>query len=220
MSPAVLRVFVALQAMLFALAPSAAQASISPLSESVRAQLESGGFWHTGCPVALSDLRLLTVTHRDFQGRDRTGRLIVNKSAARALERVFGQLYKLHFPIRHMGLADAYGPSGDRPRDGDVSASFECRQSVPSPCPGAGGTRSWSNHAYGLAVDLNPLEYPYGGCGQTRDPTTRPYRERARHRPGMVTRRAIKAFASIGGGCGGSWSGNTKDYMHFSVNGH
>jgi hypothetical protein len=133
---------------------------------------------------------------------------------------VFGRLHKLRFPIRHMRLADAYGPRRGRPRDGDVSGSFECRQAVPSPCPGAGGARSWSNHAYGLAVDLNPIENPYVGCGQTRDPRTRPYRDRSRHRPGMVTRRVIKAFASIGWGWGGSWTGNTKDYMHFSVTGH
>jgi hypothetical protein len=216
----VLRVFLALAAVLPALAPSTSQASIRHLPKPVQTQLKAGGFWHTGCPVALSSLRLLTVTYRDFDGHDQTGQLIVNRSVAPALEGVFGRLHKLRFPIRHMRLADAYGPRRGRPRDDDVSGSFECRQAVPSPCPGAGGARSWSNHAYGLAVDLNPIENPYVGCGQTRDPRTRPYRDRSRHRPGMVTRRVIKAFASIGWGWGGSWTGNTKDYMHFSVTGH
>jgi hypothetical protein len=36
----------------------------------------------------------------------------------------------------------------------------------------------------------------------------------------MVTARVIRAFASIGWGWGGSWTGNTKDYMHFSSSGH
>jgi hypothetical protein len=217
---AVLRLFVALPAMLLALAPCAAQASIKPLPAPVQEQLRDGGFWHRGCPVALSNLRLLTVTYRDFHGHDQTGQLIVNKTAAPALERVFRKLHGLHFPIRHMRLADSYGPARDRPRDGDVSGAFHCRKAVPSPCPGAGGPRSWSNHAYGLAVDLNPRENPYVGCGQSRDPKTRPYRDRSRHRRGMVTRRVISAFASIGWGWGGAWTGNTKDYMHFSVNGH
>jgi hypothetical protein len=216
----VLRLFVALPAVLAVLAPSASQASIRPLPSPVQKQLKDGGFWQKGCPVGLSNLRLLTVTHRDFQGRDQTGQLIVNKTAARALESVFRQLHELRFPIRHMRLADAYGPVRDRPRDNDVSASFACRKAVPSPCPGAGGPRSRSNHADGLAVDLNPIENPYVGCGQTRDPRTMPYRDRSRHRRGMVTRRVIKAFASIGWGWGGAWTGNTKDYMHFSVNGH
>ena len=219
-SSAVLRVFVALAAMLVVLAPSASQASVKRLPTPVQEQLKDGGFWKKGCPVALSNLRLLTITHWDFQGHKQTGQLIVNKTAARGLERVFRQLRKLHFPIHHMRLADAYGPERDRPRDGDVTASFACRQAVPSPCPGAGGPRSWSNHAYGLAVDVNPVENPYVGCGQSRDPKTRPYRDRSRHRRGMVTRRVIQAFASIGWGWGGAWPGNTKDYMHFSVNGH
>jgi hypothetical protein len=119
-----------------------------------------------------------------------------------------------------MRLADVYGPSRGRPRDGDLSGSFECREAVPSPCTGGTGTGSWSMHAYGLAVDLNPVENPYVGCGQSRDPTAKLYRDRSRHRRGMVTRRVIQAFGSIGWGWGGSWSGNTKDYMHFSSTGH
>ena len=212
-----LRVF-ALPAMLFAIAPF--QSSVESLPRPVQTQLKAGGFWHQGCPVALSDLRLLTVSHRGFDGQGLTGQLVVNKKAARPLAGVFRRLHELHFPIRHLRLDDAYGPSRGRPRDGDVSGSFECRQAVPSPCTGGRGTGSWSNHAYGLAVDLNPVENPYVGCGQTRDPATRPYRDRSRHRPGMVTRRVVKAFGSIGWGWGGSWTGNTKDYMHFSISGH
>src|SRR5438093_12887923 len=86
----------------------------------------------------------------------------VNQDAAAPLARVFRRLYELRFPIRHLRLSDAYGPARSQPADGDVSGSFECRQAVPSPCSGGKGTGSWSNHAYGLAVDLNPLENPYG----------------------------------------------------------
>ncbi len=208
----------ALPAVLLTLVPF--QSSIKPLPQPVRAQLEAGGFYHRGCPVPLSGLRLLTVSYRGFDGRAQTGQLVVNKVAARPLARVFRQLYRLHFPIRHLRLADMYGASRGRPRDGDVSGSFECRQAVPSPCAGGRGTGSWSMHAYGLAVDLNPVENPYVGCGQSRDRAARPYRDRSRHRPGMVTPRVVRAFGSIGWGWGGSWAGNTKDYMHFSASGH
>jgi hypothetical protein len=209
----------ALPAALLAFA-SSFQSSDAPLSPPVRSQVKAGGYWHQGCPVGLSDLRVLTVSHWGFDGRRHTGRLIVNRTATRPLARVFGQLYRLHFPIHHMRLADVYGPSRGRPRDGDLSGSFECREAVPSPCTGGTGTGSWSMHAYGLAVDLNPVENPYVGCGQSRDPTAKLYRDRSRHRRGMVTRRVIQAFGSIGWGWGGSWSGNTKDYMHFSSTGH
>jgi hypothetical protein len=202
----------------FVSAPVRFQSSVEPLSKPVRAQLKAGGHWHKGCPVALSDLRLLSITHRGFDGRAHTGRLVVNESAARPLARVFRKLYRLRFPIRHMRFEDAYGPRRDRPRDGDISGSFECREAVPSPCSGGSGTGSWSMHAYGLAVDLNPIENPYVGCGRVHDPASRPYVNRSRHRKGMVGRRVVRAFRSIGWGWGGAWSG-TKDYMHFSSSG-
>ena len=75
-------------------------------------------------------------------------------------------------------------------------------------------------HAYGLAVDLNPVENPYVGCGQSRDPAARRYRDRSRHRPRDGDPRVVEAFRSIGWGWGGAWTGNTKDYMHFSSTGH
>jgi hypothetical protein len=209
----------AVPAALVALAPSF-QSSIEPLPRPVQTQLRTSGSWHRGCPVPMSGLRLLTVSHRDFRGRTQTGQLVVNRAAAAPLRRVFRRLYALHFPIRHMQLDDAYGARRDRPRDGDVSGSFECRQAVPSPCTGGRGTGSWSMHAFGLAVDINPVENPYVGCGQSRDRAGRRFRDRSVHRRGMVTRRAIGAFASIGWGWGGAWSGNTKDYLHFSSTGH
>jgi D-alanyl-D-alanine carboxypeptidase len=199
--------------------PEPFNVSIRPLSDSQKERLR-GRFWRAGCPVSLSQLRVLTVLHVGFDGRVRSGQLVVNADVAAPLAKVFRRLYELRFPIRHMRFADAYGPAHARPRDGDISGSFECRQAVPSPCTGGSGTGTWSNHAYGYAVDLNPVENPYVGCGQSRDPKAQSFRDRSRHRPGMVTPRVIKAFASIGWGWGGSWSGNTKDYMHFSTTGH
>ena len=120
----------ALPAVLLALAPF--HASSAPLPAPVQAQLKAEGFWRASCPVGLSDLRLLTVSQWGFDGRAHTGQLVVNARAAGPLKRVFGKLYALHFPIRHLQLADMYGPTRGRPRDGDVSGSFDCRQAVPS----------------------------------------------------------------------------------------
>ncbi len=209
---------VALPAALLALAPF--HSSVKPLPAPVRTELKAHGFWHKGCPVALGDLRLLTVSYRGFDRRGHTGQLVVNAAAADPLARVFGKLYRLHFRIRHMQLDDMYGPARGRPSDGDVSGSFSCRQAVPSPCSGGSGTGTWSMHAYGLAVDVNPVENPYVGCGQSRDPAAKPFFDRSHHRKGMVTARVVGAFGSVGWGWGGSWTGNTKDYMHFSSTGH
>ena len=199
-------------------AASPFQSSIQPLPNHVESRLKTGGFWQRGCPVPLRDLRLLTVTHRNFRGAAQTGQLVVNESAAPELRIVFRRLYAAGFPIRDMRFDDFYGPRRDRPSHGDVTASFECRKAVPSPCnPGA--STGWSNHAYGLAIDINPRENPSVGCGQSLHPTARSYRDRSRRRRGMVGRRVVQAFRSVGWGWGGAWSGNTKDYMHFSPTG-
>jgi len=192
------------------------ESSVKPLPEPLERSLD-GRFWQPGCPVALSDLRLLTVTHWGFDGREHTGQLVVNRDSARELATVFKKLHALEFPIRHLRLDDMYGPKRARPADGDISGSFHCRRAVPSPC--GSGSGNWSNHAYGHAIDLNPNENPYVGCGAVYDPRSRAYVDRSRLRKGMVTRAVVRAFASIGWGWGGAWTGDTKDYMHFSTTG-
>jgi hypothetical protein len=192
-------------------------ALIAPLTGASRAEVKRSS-WHQGCPVRLSDLRVLTVSYIGFDGRAHTGQLVVNNAAARPLARVFRQLYRIRFHIHHMALSDAYGPVRLQPAD--ATSSFDCRQAVPSPCVGGSGTGTWSEHAYGEAVDLNPVENPYVGCGATRDRLSQPYLNRSRHRMGMVTPAVVQAFQSVGWGWGGSWAGSTKDYMHFSATGH
>jgi hypothetical protein len=188
---------------------------VRPLSPAQESKL-TGKYWHAGCPVGFSDLRVLTVVHWGFDGRTHTGQLVVNHDAAVKLALVFRRLYELRFPVRDMSFQHAYRLK----QPADISDAFECRQAVPSPCSGGSGTGHWSEHAYGEAIDLNPVENPYVGCGMTRDAASRPYLDRSRLRPGMVTPAVVDAFRSVGWGWGGSWSGSTKDYMHFSASGH
>jgi hypothetical protein len=203
---------------LAALSAAGFHANAQPLSGSVRAELVRANEYHAGCPVPFSGLRVLTVSYWGFDHRGHTGQMVVNANAVAPLTIVFRKLYAMRFPIRYMSLDDAYGPSP--PKSGDVTASFECRDAVPSPCSGGKSTGHWSMHAYGDAVDLNPVENPYVGCGQTRDKTAVSYMNRADVRRGMVTPAVVAAFHSVGWGWGGSWFGSTKDYMHFSANGH
>jgi hypothetical protein len=201
------------------LAAVAFHTSAVPLSPSVRTDL-TGRFWHSGCPTSLSQLRVLNVTYWGWDGRPHTGSLVVNEAAVAPLTTVFRKLYELRFPFRHLSVAEAYGPAASQPKDGDISGSFECRDAVPSPCSGGKSTGTWSMHAYGLAIDVNPRENPYVGCGQSRDPAALSYMNRSKLRKGMVTPAVVDAFRSVGWGWGGSWSGSTKDYMHFSSTGH
>jgi hypothetical protein len=213
-------------AVLLVVATAAAGASTSPVAPITGAERQAilkAKEWHSGCPVSFSQLRVLTVRYHGFDGRSHWGKLVVNAQFAAKLQTVFARLYAMGFPIHHMQFGDTYGTRQDVPKDGDFTASFECREASASPCTGATTnktTGSWSMHAYGEAIDLNPVENPYVGCGMTRDKTALSYLDRTRIRRGMVTPAVVAAFASIGWGWGGSWFGSTKDYMHFSANGH
>lgn len=202
------------------LAVVAFHANAAPLSAPVRAEIINSHHWYAKCPVPLSSLRVVTMPYWGFDGRVHTGQIVTNANAVSALSTVFHDLYRMHFKIHHMQIADNYGPIAQQPKDGDVTYSFSCRPAVPSPCNGGTSTGHWSMHAYGLAVDINPVENPYVGCGQTRDKTAVSFMKRTPLRRGMVTPAVLAAFHSVGWGWGGSWFGSTKDYMHFSANGH
>jgi len=192
--------------------PAAFRGTISPLTPALRAQM-TGVSWHSSCPVPLRNLRLLTLGYRGFDGRSHTGRLVVNRSVAARTVAVFRRLYRAGFPIRRMRLIDVYGGSDFRSIEADNSSAFNCRRAT--------GSSSWSNHAYGLAIDINPIENPYvTASGSVAHRASRPYLNRSRIRPGMAypSGALVRAFRSAGWGWGGYWSG-TKDYQHFSANG-
>jgi D-alanyl-D-alanine carboxypeptidase len=208
------------------IAAAAAVGASSPIAPITRAEgraILQAKQWHKGCPVVFSQLRVLSVRYYGFDERTHWGKLVVSAGSAAQLQTVFAKLYAMSFPIHHMQFGDTYGSLKNVPEDGDFTASFECREASASPCSGATTnktTGSWSMHAYGEAIDLNPVENPYVGCGMTRDKTALSFLKRSNLRRGMVTPAVVAAFASIGWGWGGSWSGTTKDYMHFSANGH
>jgi D-alanyl-D-alanine carboxypeptidase len=170
--------------------------------------------WHRGCPVAPAQLRRLRVTYWGFDRRAHTGALVVNASAVRPLIRVFARLHAARFPVRRMRPIDAYGGSDERSLNADNTAAFNCRYAV------APGPKRWSAHAYGLAVDVNPVENPYVEGGRVHPRAARAYLDRSRFRRGMAVRAGVlvRAFASVGWLWGGRWTGSP-DYQHFSATG-
>ena len=192
---------------------------IAPLTHAQKYALIRSHEWHAGCPVWLPQLRVVTYRYYGFDHRTHLGQIVVNEKVAGAVATVFGKLRAMRFPIRDGAFASIYGPHAWK--SGDVTASFECRDAAPSPCnKNAKGTH-WSMHAYGEAIDVDPRENPYVGCGMTRDKTALSYLRRSNVRPGMITRAIYdESFATIGWGWGGLWVGSTKDFMHFSINGH
>ena len=159
--------------------------------------------WHRGCPVAPAQLRRLRLTYWGFDGRAHTGALIVNAERCRRWRAVFSRLYAARFPIRRMRPIDAYGGSDERSLDADNTAAFNCRYAV------ASGPKRWSVHAYGQAVDVNPVENPYLEGGRVHPRAGRAYLDRSRVRPGMAVRGGllVRAFAAVGWQWGGRWTG-------------
>jgi hypothetical protein len=180
--------------------------------DGAQAQRMTGASWRRGCPVALRDLRLLTLSHWGFDGRLRTGRLVAHRAVARDLVAVFRDLHAARFPIRRMVPVDAYGGSDFRSIEADNTSAFNCRY--------VDGTTRWSNHAYGTAIDVNPIENPYVAGGRTSHAASRPYVSRTPRRPGMAYEGGalVRAFDRIGWGWGGRWT-SVKDYQHFSASG-
>jgi hypothetical protein len=198
----------ALLALLAVQAPPFAH-TVSPVT---RAQLPHS--WHSGCPVAPSALRRVRLSYWGFDGQAHTGALILNESAVRDVVVVFRRLYGARFPLRRMRPIDAFGGNDERSLAADNTSAFNCRYVV------GPGPRRWSQHAYGLAVDVNPVENPYLEGGRVHPRAGRAYLNRSKVRPGMAVRGGllVRAFAAVGWQWGGRWRG-TPDYQHFSSTG-
>jgi hypothetical protein len=183
--------------------------TVSPVT---KAQLPHS--WHSGCPVAPSGLRRVRLSYWGFDGQAHTGALILNESAVRDVVVVFRRLYGARFPLRRMRPIDAYGGNDERSLAADNTSAFNCRYVV------GPGPRRWSQHAYGLAVDVNPVENPYLEGGRVHPRAGRAYLNRSKVRPGMAVRGGllVRAFAAVGWQWGGRWRG-TPDYQHFSSTG-
>jgi hypothetical protein len=196
-------------------APGPPAATATPgVSGVTAAQL--GRSWHPGCPVGPDQLRLLTLPYWGFDGVAHTGHLVVNAASVDAVRSVFTRLAAAHFPIRKMLTIDHYGASDDASVADDNTAAFNCRLAV-----NPGGPASWSEHAYGDAIDVNPVENPYVESNGVVDPPAgSAWLDRSNHRPGMAFAGSPlnDAFGAVGWGWGGTWGGNP-DYQHFSVNG-
>ena len=192
-------------------------------SQPIRGQVKErivGSSWHRGCPVHISKLRLLELRHWGFDGEVHRGRLVVHRAEDRAILSVMKRLFMRRFPIRRMELIDRYGADDDRSMNADNTSAFNCRV--------VAGTSRWSMHAYGRAIDINPVENPYVSGTHVSPPAGEPYadrsrnaKDRSRNAKGMIHRAdaVVRAFRrKAGWEWGGTWSG-AKDYQHFSSNG-
>jgi hypothetical protein len=188
------------------------EAQIVRIPPAIR-ELMRGSSWRPGCPVPLHDLRLVRLRYWGFDDQAHRGRLIVHRAWARQVASVFGDIYEARFPIRRMRLVDRYGADDMRSMRADNTSGFNCRYRDGVCCV-------WSQHAYGRAIDINPVENPYVGPWGVSPPNGADHVDRSPLREGMIGRHGpvVDAFTRIGWVWGGTWV-SVKDYQHFSANG-
>jgi hypothetical protein len=170
--------------------------------------------WHRGCPVPPARLRRVRLTYWGFDRRAHAGALVANEGAVPDLVHVFAHLYAARFPILRLRPIDAYGGNDERSLAADNTAAFNCRYAI------GPGPRRWSAHAYGEAIDVNPVENPYLEGARVHPLAGRRFLDRSNVRPGMAVRGGVlvRTFAAVGWRWGGRWT-HSPDYQHFSATG-
>lgn len=185
-------------------------ASIGTVTDAIRARM--GETWSPACPVALADLAYVTVSFRGFDGLAHTGELVLAASEAEDVVSVFRALFAAGYPIEEMRLPTTADLDAPPTGDGNDTAALVCRA--------ARGQTSWSAHAYGLAIDVNPFLNPYHKGDVVLPERASAYLDRTRTQPGIIHAGdvVVREFARIGWSWGGSWS-SLKDYQHFTATG-
>ena len=169
--------------------------------------------WREECPLHWEDLSLLTLSYWNFDGRPAKGRMVINTNLVDDVITVFDKLFAMRFPIKRIALIDDYGGDDNAAMRANITSGFNCRY--------VDGTERWSNHAFGLAIDINPLINPWAREGSVLPIEGTRYAEnRDNPIPGMINEgdRVVTIFEQEGWSWGGAW--RSADYMHFSKTGN
>lgn len=174
-----------------------------------------GNSWRKGCPVSLKDLRYLRVKHIDFRDKEMMGEIVVHKEIAAEVTKIFENLYEMAYPVKKMKLVSDYMGDDWQSIEADNTSAFNCRNAT--------GSKQWSKHSYGKAIDINPIENPYiSRKGHISHKASLDYRQRTHKNLNSADKavllkndQAVQLFKKYGWEWGGDWSG-VKDYQHFS----
>ena len=186
--------------------------SIHEIPDSIWQKMQ-GKTWHPNDVIGRSDLRYLRLMHWDYDGKTHHGEMVCNRLIASKLIRIFMELYRQHYPIQRIRLADEYDADDERQMRDNNTSCF-CYRSVPN-------GKNLSYHARGLAVDINPLYNPYvkilkNGTRVIQPKTATPWCDRHKDFQYKIVKGDLchKLFLQNGFVWGGSWR-TLKDYQHF-----
>jgi hypothetical protein len=193
-----------------------------PVNAEMCNAMKAADVFHEGAPVDCSRLRTIGFPYFDFNGQiHRDGKIMVLDSVAGHVQAIFAALYRRRFPIDKANLMNHYRGKDDESMVDNNTSAFNDR-------PIAGGDNSKrSLHAYGLAIDLNPVQNPFVKIGDQGNTVFSPakgadYANRLRIRPNKSVRpgmaeEVVDTFADNGFlNWGGYWD-SPIDYQHFEV---
>lgn len=162
--------------------------------------------------ISLEELAYLHILHYGFDGKVHEGELICNRLIVYDLMDIFKCLLEEKYPIEKVVLIDEYNAEDEPSMADNNSSAFNYRVIY--------GTKTLSNHARGLAIDINPLYNPYisthGGKEIIQPANAGAYVDRAREFPHKITHDDLcyNLFLDHGFEWGGDWE-DSKDYQHF-----
>jgi|HubBroStandDraft_6_1064221.scaffolds.fasta_scaffold80343_2 hypothetical protein len=166
-----------------------------------------------GAPVGCERLREVKFGYFGFDGQTHVdGEVVVLDAVAGHVLQIFETLRRRQFPIAKARSMDLYNGDDEASMSDNNTSAFNDRAI-------AGGGRI-SIHAFGLAIDINPIQNPYVRRTD-RVLSFSPkagiaYVDRTNLRPGMAEA-IIDVFSDHGFNIwGGDWH-NPKDYQHFQV---
>lgn len=201
------RLALALSALTISVAGAHAQVSpvSAPLCQSMRAHRVMSANPATPC----ARLALVRFTYIDFSGRRHDdGQVVVLDAVADEVFAIFRELQARQFPIASARLMDAFGGDDDASMAANNTSAYNDRAVM--------GTSSVSVHAYGCAIDLNPVQNPYVTKREIAPPAGAAFVKRRPVQPGMAEA-VVGIFARHGFSTwGGRWRNET-DYQHFQV---
>jgi hypothetical protein len=199
--------------------PTAKASTIEPISAALCDDMKAHKVLTPDAPVGCARLSLVKFPYVGFDGQVHAdGEIVVMDVAAEHVVRIFAKLQEMHFPLARAKLMNRYDGNDDASMAEDNTSAFNARKIV--------GGSSLSLHAYGLAIDLNPIQNPYAkrsGPALTFDPPAgAEYANRFSDRPWKMTRpgmaeAVIDAFADQGFLIWGGYWGDPIDYQHFQV---
>ena len=183
------------------------------ISMEVPTEVAQRSSWEPDCPVHIDDLAYVTMPYWGFDQQVHTGEMIVHEDHIEDVASAFERIFAAQFPIEEMRVISREERDSPTTGDHNVTSAFTCRLVV-------GAATVWSEHAYGKAVDINPFHNPFYKGEELFPELSEAYLDRDWIRTGMIDEASevYAAFADIGWGWGGHWTGR-EDWMHFSVTG-